>query len=69
MKFGTEVYLRRGGHPGTSPGSFRCIKARYIGAMGHQVQCTLLQDDPLAVAEPKKAGGTGWWTRSIMTEA
>lgn len=68
MKFGDEVYLRRGGHPGTSPGSFRYVKARYIGALGHQVKCILLQDDDLAIAEPKKAGGVGWWTRSIMFE-
>ena len=28
----------------------------------------LLEDDELAVVEPKKAGGIGWWTRSIMTK-
>lgn len=68
MRFGTQVYLRRGGHPGTSPGSYRYVRARYVGAMGYQVRCVLLQDDDLAVVGPKARGEAGWWSRSIMTE-
>ena len=66
MRFGATVYLRRGGHVGTTPGSYRYVRARYVGAQGKQVRCELLEDDGLAVVEPKKCGEFGWWSRSVL---
>lgn len=66
MKFGDVVLLQRGGHPDERPGQYRWVRARYIGARGHQVHCELLQDDPDAVVMCKERGDRGWWSRSIM---
>ena len=66
MRFGTDVILRRGGHDAPAPGQYRDVRARYIGADGHQVYCELLEDDPDAIIRPDHRGERGWWTRSIM---
>lgn len=67
MKFGTKVYLYRGGHKSPSPGQFRFVKATYIGAFGNHVECRLEQDDPDATSWRNK-GDIGFWSRSIMFE-
>jgi len=66
MRFGTTVQLLRGGHVEPSPGQFRLVRVRYLGAQGSRVYCELLQDDPDAVAMCKQCGDRGWWERSVL---
>ena len=71
MRFGDEVVLTRGGRgrgPASGPGYERQVRARYLGARGHQVFCALIEDDPNGVVSPFRAGETGWWGRSAIAK-
>ncbi len=69
MKFGTIVYIRRGGHPkmrGREEGCYRLTRAVYIGAHGNFVTCRLLEDDPYSVHGLDKKGDVYNWDRSAV---
>ena len=71
MKFGTVVYVTRGGGaPAGTPGCQRSVRGVLVGARGCNRRVRLLQDDPLAtVGYCTRKGDIGWWSASVIQAA
>lgn len=70
MRFGTLVYVRRGGGaaPG-SPGCARSVLGVLVGARGHERIVRLIEDDPFDTVGWCKAGHVGRWSASCVVMA
>lgn len=69
LALGREVFIMRGNPlrgAATGPGFGREVRAIVRTISGENVECELLEDDPHAVCDPKKAGETGWWSLSSV---
>jgi hypothetical protein len=68
MRFGTKVWVERGGFMSLSgPGSRRKVKAVLVGAKGVNRRCKLAQPDSGDTIGIRKRGDIGWWPRSAVT--
>jgi hypothetical protein len=68
MKFGTEVWIKRGGNnssPGT-PGCVREIRGVLVGRKGVLCWVRLVEDDPLDTVGWSKTGDVGYWFKSAV---
>lgn len=68
MKFGSPVWVRRGGNcEDATPGCRRIVPGVLLGARGHQRLVRLTQDDPLDTVGWNKAGDVGHWSASAVS--
>jgi len=69
MRFGTPVWVQRGSLTFTDrPGGGRRVRGVLVGARGHERYVRLTEDDPLDTVGWNKAGQTGHWSSSAVTE-
>ena len=68
MRFGTPVWVQRGGSRLTGPGCHRNIRGILIGARGYERTVRLAEDDPLDTVGWNRAGQIGRWGASVVLE-
>jgi hypothetical protein len=68
MKFGTPVFVTRGGgNPPGTPGCLRAVRGVLVGAQGYERYVRLTEDDPLDTVGWNKAGQIGHWSDSVIS--
>lgn len=69
MRFGSKVWIRRGGgSPQGTSGCLRLVRGTLIGAHGTVRWVRLEEDDELDTVGWNKQGQIGHWSASVVTK-